>query len=1029
MPRRTTRDANPAAEAPVQAPVDEPILNSPYEEPKLHWLYDKSGVPTKTAGRRRATYWWTTVRTGSQQMELEGVGTDFGGSDLPLINKLREDLAKWRNSKYEGATPITRQLLRHWWDPARARRLFFCQIEAVETVIYLHEILGSGRRPRWNAAVTREDYEKMLKGEKPDLAAELTEDAFPSFADQPIREDYKPLIRQGCKMATGSGKTVVMSMLIAWAFCNRARVPGDERFPSAILVLCPNLTVKERLQVLRTDAEGESYYAKFDIVPAVLRPLISHGRVLVSNWHSLAPESPHAEGGENYKVVDKGEEGDDAFSRRILGDLYGRGPILVLNDEAHHAWRPKPEDEAESSRRRVASDELVGGADAEERREATVWIDGLDRLNNSVGVRACIDLSATPFYLDGTGHIPGSPFPWLVSDFGLIDAIESGITKIPRLPVSDDTGRPDPRFFRLWEDIKGKCSPAQLRRGKPVPEAVWIHGEAALRTLASQWKERFDYHQSARQGQNFIPPVIIVVCDNTDIAQLFFEKISGETEEEELVAGRGGKQTKRKVKRYNPTGAIFEELANTEQTTRTLRIDTKLLGEAEAGEGSTKQKEAEKLRELIACVGVKGTPGEQIRCVVSVQMLTEGWDANNVTQILGLRAFGSQLLCEQVVGRGLRRMSYEIDPTTGKLSPEYADVFGIPFSVIPFKGRPKDRPEPDDKPQTLVKALTQRSNMEMSFPIVDSFVTDMRRTRIRCDVEKLPELVITTTENPVEVFVMPQVGVRFGNVGKLNFETATLDREQFYAAHSFQTTLFEISRLVVNILTDQSAKDPAVRNMSRAELFPQVLKIVEEYAEKRVVWNGVNKRELALERYTRPFVDRLVGGIEPVTPDQEPPVLPVINRFKTRGSTEEVHFVTTRPTHPTIKSQIDQVVLDTDTWERSVAFQLESSAHVAFYARNDHLELSIPYEFLGVSHAFFPDFIVRLVNGLTLVLEVKGMVDEQQRAKFSAAERWIRAVNYWGKMGRWDFLVCKDPNSLRQHLEHYAKESMTSPQP
>jgi type III restriction enzyme len=1023
MPRRTTAPANPpAGEMPVQAAVDEPILNSPYEEPKLHWLYDKTGVATKTQGRRKATYWWTTVRTGTQQMELEGVGTDFGGTDLPLINRLREDLLRWRASNYEGATPITKQLLRHWWDTNRARRLFFCQIEAVETIIYLHEILGSGRQPRWKAAVSREDYEKMLKGEKPELAQTLTEDAFPSFADQPVRPDYKALIRQGCKMATGSGKTVVMSMLVAWAFCNRARVPGDDRFPSAVLVVCPNLTVKERLQVLRPDTEGENYYQKFDIVPAALRPMMNHGRVLVTNWHAFAPESPHTEGGETYKVVNKGEESEDAFARRVLGDLYGRGPILVLSDEAHHAWRPKPEDEAESSRRRVLNDELVGGADEEEYREATVWVDGLDRLNNSVGVRACIDLSATPFYLDGTGHIPGSPFPWLVSDFGLIDAIESGITKIPRLPVSDDTGRPDPRFFRLWDEIKSKCNPAQLKRGKPTPEAVWIYGEAALETLASEWKERFEYHKEARQNQDFIPPVLIVVCDNTDVAQLFFEKISGETEEEEVVVGRGGRQTTRKVKRYNPAGVAFKELANTEKVTRTLRIDTKLLGEAEAGDGTTKQKEAEKLRALIANVGVRGTPGEQIRCVVSVQMLTEGWDANNVTQILGLRAFGSQLLCEQVVGRGLRRMSYDVNPETGLLSPEYADVFGIPFSVIPFKGRPKGTTQTGDKPQTSVKALPERADMAMSFPVVDSYVTDMRRSKIRCNVEKLPELVIEVTQNPVEVFVMPQVGVRFGNVGKLNFETVTLDREEFYAAHSFQTTLFEITRIIVNILTDQSAKDPNVRNISRAELFPQVLKIVEEYTDKRVVWNGVNKRELALERYSRPVVERLVGAIEPEMADQEPPILPVINRFTPRGFTENVHFVTTRTTHPTIKSHIDQVVLDTDTWERSVAFQLEASPHVTFYARNDHLELSIPYEFLGVSHAFFPDFIVRLTNGVTLVLEVKGMVDEQERAKFAAAERWVRAVNYWGKMGRWEFLVCKDPNSLRPQLEHFAKE-------
>ena len=1024
MPPRRPRVQETPPEMPVQAAVEEPILNNPYEEPKQHWLYDKTGVATKTPGRRKATYWWTTLRTGTAQAELEGIGTDFGGTDMPLVNALREDVRRWRVSNYEGATPITRQLLRHWWSPDRARRLFFCQIEAVETVVYLTEILGSGRSPRWKAALSREDYEKLLKGERPDMAATATEDFNPTFADRPENQDYKPLTRHCCKMATGSGKTVVMSMLIAWAFCNRARVPGDDRFPESVLVCCPNLTVKERLQVLRPDTNGENYYEKFDIVPSVLRPMLNQGKVLVTNWHAFAPESPHAEAGGTYKVVDKGVEGADAFARRLLGDLYGNGPILVLNDEAHHAWRPAPIDEAVRSRRRVETEQVVGTVDESEQNEATVWVDGLDRLNNSVGVKVCVDLSATPFYLDGTGHIPGSPFPWLVSDFGLIDAIESGITKIPRLPVSDTTGRPDSRFFRLWEDIKGKCEPSQLRRGKPIPEAVWLHGQAALETLSSQWKERFKYYGEMRPGQNFVPPVIIVVCDNTDIAQLFFEKISGETEEEiEETSGRGGKKIKRKVKRYNPNSVSFPELANTETVTRTLRIDNRLLDEVEAGDGSTKQKEGEKLRELIASVGVRGTPGEQIRCVVSVQMLTEGWDANNVTQILGLRAFGSQLLCEQVVGRGLRRMSYEIDPETGLLSPEYADVFGIPFSVIPFKGRPKDRVEIGDKPQTMVKALTERSEMEMRFPVVDGFVTDMRRAKVRCDVEKLQELVILPTENPTEVFVMPQVGVRFGNLGSVNFETATLNREEFYESHSFQTTLFEITRLIVNAITDSAAKDSNIRNITRAELFPQVLRIVEEYSEKRINWNGVNKRELALERYSRPMVERLVGAIEPVTGEAEPPILPIINRFKHYGTTDDVHFVTTRPTHPTSKSHIDQVVLDTDTWERSVSFQLEASECVPFYARNDHLEFSIPYEYLGVSHAFFPDFIVRLSNGTNLILEVKGMVDEQERTKFAAAERWVRAVNHWGKMGHWQFHACLDPNQLRTQLEHFNRQS------
>lgn len=1007
-PRRAAQATPP--QMPTQAAVEEPILNNPYEEPQLHWIYNREGQATKMPGRRVATYWWTTVRAGAQQDELEGIGVDHGGTPMPLVNALRKDVRRWRESNHEGATPITKQLLRHWWDKDRTRRLFFCQIEAVETIIYLLEILGSGRRSRWKPELSVEDYQKLIAGERPEIAASMTEDFHPTFADQPQNPEFtKALIRHCCKMATGSGKTVVMSMLISWAFCNRARVPGDDRFPASVLVCCPNLTVKERLQVLRPDLDGESYYEKFDIVPSVLRPLLNQGKVLVINWHAFYPESPHAEGGQTYSVVDKGEETPEAFAKRLLGQQCDKGPILVLNDEAHHAWRPARVDEAVRSRRRVEADQVVGEVDEEEYREATVWVDGLDRLNKSVGVRLCVDLSATPFYLDGTGHIPGSPFPWLVSDFGLIDAIESGITKIPRLPVSDETGRPDPRFFRLWEEIKNQCAPGQKRGGKPTPEAAWIHGQGAWGILASQWQERFHQIRDARGGQGFIPPVIIVVCDNTSMAQYFFEKISGETEEEIEEPGRGGRMVRRPVKRYNPTGTAFPELANTEEVTRTLRIDSRTV------------EDDERLRELIANVGVKGTAGEQIRCVVSVQMLTEGWDANNVTQILGLRAFGSQLLCEQVVGRALRRMSYEIDPDTGLLAPEYADVFGIPFSVIPFKGRPQNTPEPGDKPVTSVKALPERAHMEIRFPVVDGFVMDMRRAKVRCDVERLEPVVILPQTTPTEVFVMPQVGVRFGELGRLDFKTELLDREEFYSNHSFQTTLFEITRQIVNTLTDQNSPKDQLRQMSRAELFPQVLRIVEEYADKRIEFNDVDRRELALEKYTRPMVRRLVDAIEPVNGAGTAPILPIINRFKQFGSTGDVRFVTTRPTHPTVKSHIDQVVLDTNTWERSVAVQLESSQRVSCYARNDHLDFGIPYEYLGVSHTFYPDFIVKLTNGLHLILEVKGMIDEQERSKFAAADKWVRSVNYWGRMGQWAFLVCKDPNHLKEHLRHFGQ--------
>jgi type III restriction enzyme len=541
--------------------------------------------------------------------------------------------------------------------------------------------------------------------------------------------------------------------------------------------------------------------------------------------------------------------------------------------------------------------------------------------------------------------------------------------------------------------------------------------------LASQWQERFDYNKGAKPGQTFVPPVMIVVCDNTDMAQVFFECISGETVEEISEEDDEGTVTTRKERRFNPDAVPFRDLANSLNRTYTIRIDSKLLAEADAGAGSSKLKEAERLRELIANVGRPGTPGEHIRCVVSVQMLTEGWDANNVTQILGLRAFGSQLLCEQVVGRGLRRISYDSfkDEATGeeRLRPEYVDVYGIPFSVIPFKGRQGKTPEPGDRPTTLVQALVERGGMEQRFPNVDGYVMELKQHKIRCDVTKVEPLSIRPTEHPTQLYVQPQVGVRDGTPVSTSFEPVQHDRMEFYAQHHLQTILFEITRQIVFRLTEsQPGKEAKLKHHARHQLFPQVIAIVEDYANRRIQWNGCAPQELGLEVYLKKMVEQLTDAIQPDTSAGEPPLLPVINRFRPYSSTAEVRFTTTRPCHPTFKSHIDQVVLDTNTWERSVAFQLEASAAVSHFARNDHLGLEIPYEFYGVAHKFLPDFVVRLRNGVNLLLEVKGMHGEKEDAKFQATKRWIAAVNNWGRMGRWAFHVCKSPDVLKTEIEY-----------
>ena len=279
---------------PIQ-PVEQPILCSPYKEPTAYWTYDtNTGEAVKSVGRRDAGYWYKTETTGSDQMSLF---QEEERDDLPLVNALRADVRRWRETNYRNATVVTRELLRHWCRDDLLRRLFFCQREAVETIIYLVEIRQGGKRLGFNPTFTDEDLNKLV--------------------DTPNESGIPDLIRYGCKMATGSGKTVVMAMLIAWAFCNRGKVPSDERFPHAALIVCPNLTIKKRLQVLRPD-EVDNYYDEFDLIPTKLRPLLNSGKVLITNWHQFAPESEHHESGQTYAVVNKGEETPDVFCQTRL---------------------------------------------------------------------------------------------------------------------------------------------------------------------------------------------------------------------------------------------------------------------------------------------------------------------------------------------------------------------------------------------------------------------------------------------------------------------------------------------------------------------------------------------------------------------------------------------------------------------------------------------------------------------------------------------------------------------------------------
>jgi type III restriction enzyme len=1019
----------PAEWRPTQA-VEDPVLNSPYEEPSWYWRY-QDGVPQKMRGRRPAMYWYQTKKVGEAQQDI---WAEEQADELALVNRLRADVGRWRERDYEKASKVTKDLLAWWRRKDAPRRLFFCQIEAVETLIYLLELglTGALSQARKKREVTQEDLARLLAGQRPSFHL-ASEGSWPRLVDPPNEPGLLPLPRLGCKMATGAGKTVVMAMLIAWAFCNRGRNRGSSWFPSAVLVCAPNLTVRERLQVLKPE-DAKNYYDEFEIVPPKYRELLNDGKVLVTNWHAFAPKSEHSEGGTSYRVVDKGEETSDAFTLDRLGDLAGRLPLLVLNDEGHHCWRPAPGTAVGKAAKGVQK-----GLSAEERRsleeeaeEARVWLAGLDRIHNSglLGpgkgcVLAAVDLSATPFYLANSGYPEGSPFPWLVSDFGLVDAIESGIVKIPRLPVMDDqakkdeVGRPDPKYFRLWRHIGESLSAAdRTTNGRPKPEAVYREAEGALLTLAGQWKKRFDEIRAAAPGSEPVPPVLIVVCDNTEIAEVFFRKISGEVRRPALDAD--GKE----IEETGYEGSVvLPELANAEGVRRTVRIDTGLLRKLETDGEQTKDQAAAALRAVIDTVGKRGGPGEQVRCVVSVSMLTEGWDASNVTHVLGVRAFGSQLLCEQVVGRGLRRMSYVPDPETGRLTPEYVDVYGIPFSLIPFKGRGVVDPKPDPV-YHHVYAVPERAGFEIRMPVVESYTYDLRKDEIECDVDTLEELVVE--HEPTTVYLASPRGYQDAPDATAMGEFEPQTREEFYRRNRFQQIVFRIAKLILEDLAQggEGARAQQLRDLAlaRHRLFPSLVGILNRYVERRVRFApGVDRRELGLEKYVTLIRQRVRDGILPQAASPEAPLFPVTNSYNPVVSTAKVDYRTARPVVPLEKSHLNLAAYHSEL-ERRAVLELERLDIVECFTPNDRrIGLVIPYQYLEKDCTYEPDFVVRLRGGTLVVLEIKDKGGElagvdQVKAKNAAAHKWVAAVNNAKRFGRWAFEICREPARLGELL-------------
>jgi type III restriction enzyme len=929
--------------------IDRLIVNPPYDEPQRFWRYNREKRTfTLVEGERRPAG-YVIASESSKSFDDPGVFVE-----IPLVNKIRPRVKAWREAGYTGVSGITKALLEHWRNPEEfeTRRFFFCQMEAVETLIWLVEAPAAER-----------------------VGIEIPSDGG-SF-------------RRICsKMATGSGKTIVMAMVIAWHVLNKTTYPQDARFSKNVLVIAPGLTVKSRLAVLEP-SHGANYYEAFRMVPEGLMEKLRQGKVVVRNWHALNWETE--EKIRRRRSVDKrGAKSNEAYVRDVLGDMASASNILVLNDEAHHAWR-------------VPAESKVKGVAKQDVEEATKWVGGLDRINTARGVLAAYDFSATPFAPSGKKSSEEALFGWIVSDFGLNDAIESGLVKTPRVVVRDDAV-PDAktyksRLYHIYNDPEVKTDLNRKAEPEaPLPDLV-ING---YYLLGYDWRETAKVWADAGFKT---PPVMITVANRTETAA--------------------------RIKyAFDHKKVHVDELADPE---RTLHIDSKVLDEAEAAEEPiteaqtientgeeveegaskpklTKKQQAELLRRQVDTVGQVGKPGEQIQSVVSVGMLSEGWDAKTVTHIMGLRAFTSQLLCEQVVGRGLRRTAYELN-AEGVFDPEYVNIFGVPFTFLPHESDEGAIPSPP-KPKTAIEPDPAKVSREISWPNVVR-IDHVYRPQLTLDWQKVRPLELNASLTAKLAELAPVLEGK-PDVTRL----AQIDLERLAREFRTQKIIFEAARDVY----EQMQKD---WKGSKESLLAQLFRLVEEFIRSDKItivpalFNQDNlKRRLIITLNMTKVVQHIWEAIRFENAEK---LEPVFDRDRPIRSTGDMRtWYTGKPCERNKRSNINFSVYDS-AWEASEAFELDRNADVDAWVKNDHLGFEILYVYRGVVRKYRPDFLVRFKSGNYLVLETKGKDTEQDRRKREFLGEWTNAVNTYGGFGQWSWDVSLNPGDIKDILAKHAR--------
>ncbi len=1026
---------------------DQPILNSPYDYPTRHWELDDSGQPTgKIAESRRRADFVTPIPNakmkkgnppGSAGLKLD-TGTDLSDEKQQydrtavLINSVRQQVDNWRalpNSNQWRVTPTTARLLQHWRNhPFSGIRPFFCQVEAAETAIWLTEVAphagGKGK----------EILEQLSRAS---------------------REANPDLMRLALKMATGAGKTTVMAMLIAWQTINAVRQPQSNRFTKGFLIVTPGITIRDRLRVLQPN-DPDSYYQSRELVPQdMLRELVQ-AKIVITNYHAFRRRErfPLNKTG---RALLKGPRGEDPVTlesegqmlQRVMRDLLSMKNILAINDEAHHCYREKPETESEEGA--LKGDDRK---EAEKNREAArLWISGLEAANRKLKLSRVIDLSATPFFLSGSGYAEGTLFPWTASDFSLMDAIECGIVKLPRVPIADNVPEAEmPVFRKLWDHI-GKKMPKKgggnldgLDPHHLPPQLI-----SALDALYGHYRKIFEQWREANIES---PPCFIVVCNNMATSRLVYDYVSGfrrELEDGEYVVENGRLELFRN----------FDEEGHAIPRPRTLLIDSNQLESGEAldknfrnlaadeieqfrreirtrtGDKSRAEKltDQDLLREVMNTVGKPGRLGGSIRCVVSVSMLTEGWDANTVTHVLGVRAFGTQLLCEQVVGRALRRLSYETNEETGLFNVEYADVLGIPFD---FTARPVVvKPQPPRKTIQVKAVSPERDALEIRFPRVVGYRVELPREKLKAKFNADSRLRLTPE------LVGPTRTRNAGIIGEdieLSPEHLKNTRKQEIAYHLARHLLY--SRWLdspeerkAESTDDAQSKSMDTQGLPKLYLFGQFRRIAMQWLDECLSCAGGTCPGHLLYRILADQACERINSAILLSQLDKKPVQALLDPYNPTGTTRQVNFTTSKgiryfPNDDPPRCHVNWAILDS-SWEGEFCRIADSHPRVLAWVKNHNLGFEVPYRKKSEMRRYIPDFIVLIDDGrgpenpLRLVVEIKGFRGEDAIDKKNTMDaQWIPGVNRHGGFGRWAFAEFTDVYSMQDEFEALWQENL-----